>query len=82
MKELRIYLETSVISTQIRNAGQAFNRSSHCPNSVLQAKCQMPTIEIPTDDAVAMVRTIRDRHYEETKDMTADEKLEIRLPTV
>ena len=36
----------------------------------------MQTIEIPTDDAVAMVRAIRDRHYEETKDMTPEEKWE------
>ena len=34
----------------------------------------MSTIEIPTDDAVAMVRAIRDRHYEETKHMTTEEK--------
>ena len=36
----------------------------------------MSTIEIPTEDAVAMVRAIRDRHYEATKNMTADEKWE------
>jgi len=33
-------------------------------------------IEIPTQGSVAMVRAIRDRHYEKTKDMTADEKWE------
>ena len=36
----------------------------------------MSTIEIPTQDSVAMVRAIRDRHYEATKDMTAEEKRE------
>ena len=36
----------------------------------------MPVIEIPTDDSVAMVRAIRDLHYEETKNMTPDEKRE------
>jgi hypothetical protein len=34
----------------------------------------MSTIEIPTDDSVKMVRAIRQRHYEETRYMTADEK--------
>ena len=36
----------------------------------------MSKIEIPTDDGVAMVRAIRDKHYEETKNMTPDEKRE------
>ena len=36
----------------------------------------MSTIEIPTDDAVAMVRAIRDKMYEETKNMTPEEKQE------
>jgi len=36
----------------------------------------MSEIEIPTDDGVAMVRAIRDKVYEETKNMTHDEKRE------
>ena len=36
----------------------------------------MKTIEIPTDDGVAMVRAIRDKMYEETKHMTPEEKWE------
>ena len=36
----------------------------------------MPVIEIPTNDSVEMVRAIRDLHYEETKNMTPDEKRE------
>ena len=35
----------------------------------------MSLIEIPVDDSVAMVRAIRDKHYEETKHMTYDEKM-------
>ncbi len=34
----------------------------------------MKTIEIPTDDPVKMVRAIRDKHYEETKNMTREER--------
>lgn len=36
----------------------------------------MKTIEIPTDDPVKMVRAIRDKHYEETKDMTPEQRRE------
>ena len=36
----------------------------------------MPVIDIPTNDSVEMVRAIRDLHYEETKNMTPDEKRE------
>jgi len=36
----------------------------------------MTTIDIPTDDGVAMIRAIRDRFYEETKNMTPEEKRE------
>ena len=36
----------------------------------------MPVIEIPTNDSVEMVRAIRDMYYEETKNMTPDEKRE------
>ncbi len=36
----------------------------------------MSTIEIPTDDPVKMVRAIRDKRYEETKNMTPEEKNE------
>ncbi|MCL2623050.1 MAG: hypothetical protein FWD31_05215 [Planctomycetaceae bacterium] len=36
----------------------------------------MTTFDIPTDDGVAMVRAIRDRFYEETKNMTPEEKRE------
>ncbi len=36
----------------------------------------MKTIEISTDDPVRMIRAIRDRHYEETKNMTHDERWE------
>ncbi len=38
----------------------------------------MQTIEIPTDDPVKMVRAIRDKRYEETKNMTRDERMEYR----
>lgn len=36
----------------------------------------MKTIEIPTDDPVKMVRAIRDKRYEETKNMTREERSE------
>jgi len=36
----------------------------------------VPTIEIPTNDGVAMARAIRDKMYEETKNMTTEEKRE------
>lgn len=42
----------------------------------------MTTIEIPTDDAVKMVRAIRDKHYEETKNMTPEEIREYRRKKV
>lgn len=34
----------------------------------------MKTIEIPTDDPLKMIRAIRDKHYEETKHMTLEER--------
>ncbi len=34
----------------------------------------MQTIEIPTGDAVEMVRAIRNKHYEETKNMSPAER--------
>ena len=42
----------------------------------------MKTIEIPTDDPVKMVRAIRDKQYEETKNMTREERLEYRRKKV
>lgn len=36
----------------------------------------MKTIEIPTDNPVKMIWAIREKHYEETKNMTPDEKSE------
>ena len=36
----------------------------------------MKTIEIPTDDPVKMVRAIREKRYEETKNMTREERAE------
>jgi hypothetical protein len=38
----------------------------------------MTTFDIPTNDGVAMVRAIRDKFYEETKNMTPEEKREYR----
>ncbi len=38
----------------------------------------MQTIEIPTNDPVKMVRAIREKHYQETKDMTPEERREYR----
>ena len=38
----------------------------------------MTTFDIPTHDGVAMVRAIRDKFYEETKNMTPEEKQEYR----
>ena len=36
----------------------------------------MKTIEIPTDDPVKMMRAIREKRYEETKNMTREERAE------
>ena len=36
----------------------------------------MKTIEIPTGDPVKMVRAIREKRYEETKNMTREERAE------
>ena len=36
----------------------------------------MKTIEIPADDPVKMVRAIREKRYEETKNMTREERAE------
>ena len=38
----------------------------------------MTTFDIPTNDGVDMVRAIRDMFYEETKNMTPEEKREYR----
>ena len=42
----------------------------------------MKTTEIQIDDAVKMVRAIRDKHFEETKNMTREERLEYRRKKV